>query len=49
VVLSFYEPRRRQAVGWWSGRSEERLYWERWVLDLALLPTTSWAHTQPSE
>ena len=42
VCLSFYEPRRRQASGWWSGRAEERLYWERWVMDLGLAPTGRW-------
>jgi len=42
VSLSFYEPRRRQASGWWSGRAEERLYWERWVMDLGLAPTGRW-------
>eukprot|EP00878_Enallax_costatus_P016536 GHUV01017349.1.p1 GENE.GHUV01017349.1~~GHUV01017349.1.p1 ORF type:complete len:202 (+),score=46.14 GHUV01017349.1:430-1035(+) len=35
LCLSFYEPRRRQ-VGWF-GKQDERLYWEKWVINLCIL------------
>eukprot|EP00879_Flechtneria_rotunda_P004058 GHRR01004301.1.p1 GENE.GHRR01004301.1~~GHRR01004301.1.p1 ORF type:complete len:212 (+),score=52.76 GHRR01004301.1:169-804(+) len=35
LCLSFYEPRRRQ-VGWW-GKQDEKLYWEKWMINLCIV------------
>lgn len=35
VSLQFYEKRRKQ--GSWFGKQEERLYWEQWVIELAIV------------
>ncbi|DBA94021.1 hypothetical protein WJX77_005384 [Trebouxia sp. C0004] len=35
VCLQFYE--KRQKTGGWFGRQEERLYWEQWVVELAIV------------
>ncbi len=34
--LSFYERRRRQA-GWFMLQQEERLYWEQWCVNVAVV------------
>lgn len=36
LCLSFYEPRRRQVGLFWS-KADERLYWERWCINLAIV------------
>eukprot|EP00775_Hariotina_reticulata_P000595 gene595-880_t len=37
LCLSFYEPRRRPVNVAWFGKQDERLYWERWCINLCIV------------
>ncbi|KAF8069541.1 ATG101 [Scenedesmus sp. PABB004] len=46
LVLAFYEPRRRQ-VGWF-GKGDERLFWEKWVVNFCIVQSDVFAQDHHS-
>ena len=47
VSLLFYESRRKQA-NWLGIPQEERLYWEQWCINTAIVPSSVSLHEQSS-